>query len=159
MCLPLAAVAAIAAVAGTGMSLIAQSQAAKAQTKAIKAQNETAQEESRRKASGEMFDAMRATRREQGRIRAAAGEAGLSTTSGNVEALLVDSAMQGGLTQERVLANHESRTNNINAETASQLSRIQKPTALGAGLQLALSATNAYIGAGGKFTGPNPMGA
>lgn len=83
---------------------------------------------------------MRATRREQARIRTASGEAGLSLQSGTIEQLLLDSAMQGELQGSRTIANMESRNAASTAEAASALSQIQKPTALGAGLQIASSA-------------------
>jgi hypothetical protein len=152
MCDPITASIAIAVVATTA-GVVAKNQAVKAQAKAINNQLSVVNEENRQKASGELFDAMRATRREQGRIRAAAGEAGLSTSSGNIEALLSDSQMQGGLSQQRLLANMESRQRANNAEAESSLSQLQKTTALGAGIQIASAAGNAYIGAGGKFGG------
>lgn len=148
MCDPVTASVALAvtAVASTGASLIAQSQTAKAQAKAINNQLEVTQEEARQEASGELFDQMRATRREQARIRAAAGEAGLSTTSGNIEALLSDSAMQGKLQRDRTIANLESRHRANHAEAESMMSHVQKPTALGAGIQLASAAASGWSG-------------
>lgn len=148
MCDPVTAaiVVGVTSVASTGASLVAQSSAAKAQTKALNKQAAVAQEETRREATGELFDSMREARREQGRIRAAAGEAGLSLTSGSVEDLLMDSAMQGELRDDRTLANMEARHRSNVAEAESMASRIQKPTALGAGLQLGASAASAWSG-------------
>ena len=119
---------------------MAQAKSAKAQTKAIRQQQAVVAEENRRAASGELFDQMRATRREQARIRVASGEAGLSLQSGTIENLLMDSAMQGQLQGSRTMANLESRQAATTAEAASALSQIQKPTALSAGLQIGSSA-------------------
>jgi type II secretory pathway component PulK len=116
MCIPAAAVAAVATVATTAASVVGQIQSAKAQNNAIKQQAEVVFEENRKKASSELFDQMRATRREQSRIRAASGEAGLSLQSGSIEALLNDSAMQGSLQGSRTLANLESRQTDTAAE-------------------------------------------
>ena len=148
MCDPVTAAVVVAAttVAATGAGIAAQAKAAKTQTKAIRHQQEVVAEENRLAASGELFDQMRAARREQGKIRAAAGEAGLSTTSGNIESLLMDSAMQQELAHDRTIANMESRHAANTAEAASMLSKIQKPTALGAGIQLANAAASGWVG-------------
>jgi len=98
---------------------VAQAKSAKAQTKAIRQQQAVVAEENRRAASGELFDQMRATRREQARIRVASGEAGLSLQSGTIENLLMDSAMQGQLQGSRTMANLESRQAATTAEAAS----------------------------------------
>ncbi len=143
MCEPLLITAALS-VASAAASGVAQIQTAKAQTKAIRAQQAAVREETRQVATAETFDSMRATRREQAKIRTAAGEAGLSLTSGSVEGLLLDSAMQGELNRDRILANLESRQASATAETSSALSRIQKPTALGVGLNLANAAAGGY---------------
>lgn len=139
MCDPVTISAAIAVASAAG-GAVAQIKSAKAQTKAINKQQELVREENRQVATAETFDAMRASRREQAKIRTAAGEAGLSLSSGSVEGLLLDSAMQGEMNRDRILANLESRNAAATAETEAALSRIQKPTALGAGLQVANAA-------------------
>jgi len=146
MCDPVTAAVTMAVVStvGAGASVVAQAQTAKAQTKAIKAQQALVAEENRDVASAEMFDQMRGARREQGKIRAAAGEAGLSLTSGSIEGLLLDSAMQMELQGSRSIANMESRHAANTAEASSMLSQIQKPTALGAGLQMASAAASGW---------------
>jgi hypothetical protein len=149
MCEPITAAAIFAgvtSVASAGASIVAQSKAAKAQTKALNNQAAVAREETRREATGELFDSMREARREQGRVRAAAGEAGLSLTSGSIEDMLMDSAMQSELRDDRTLANMEARHRSNVAEAKSMASRIQKPTALGAGLQLGAAAASAWSG-------------
>lgn len=148
MCDPVTAaiVVGVTTVASTGAQLIAASKTAKAQTKALRNQMEASKEETRLEASGELFDSMREARREQGRVRAQAGEAGLSLTSGSVEAMLLDSAMQSELRADRTLSNMEARHRANIAEAESAASRIQKPTALGAGLQLGAAAASAWSG-------------
>lgn len=151
MCDPVTAaiVVGVTAVASTGYSIYAQAKSAKAQTKALREQESAAREETRRESSAEIFDSMRQARREQGQVRAQAGEAGLSLTSGSVEALLMDSAMQGELREQRTLANAESRNRSNQAEAASIASRISKPSVVGAGLQLGASAASAWSGVQG----------
>ena len=103
-------------------------------------------EENRDAASAELFDQARAARREQGKIRVAAGEAGLGLNSGSIESLLFDSAMQMELQGSRTLSNLESRNDAVNDEVNASLSQIQKPTILGAGLQIAGAAASGYAG-------------
>ena len=143
LCDPITA-GAVLAVASTTAGVISQAKQAKAQTKAINQQQAVVAEENRRAASAELFDQMRASRREQARIRTASGEAGLSLQSGSIESMLLDSAMQSELQGTRTMANLESRQAATKAEAASALSQISKPTALGAGLQIASSAADGW---------------
>jgi hypothetical protein len=148
MCDPVSASIALAVVSTVGAagSAIAQAKSAKAQTKAIRAQQELVNEENRDAASAELFDQMRNARREQGRIRTAAGEAGLGLNGGSIEGLLFDSAMQMELQGSRTIANMESRNAANNAEAESMLSQVQSPTLLGAGLQVAGAAASGWAG-------------
>ena len=143
MCDPVT-IAAGLAVASAAAGSVAQIKSAKAQTKAVNEQQMVVREENRQVASADLFDVMRASRREQAKIRTTAGEAGLSLSSGSVENLLMDSAMQGEMSRDRVLANLESRNTAAYAETSSALSRIQKPTALGVGLNVANAAAQGW---------------
>nr|WP_283404949.1 hypothetical protein [Novosphingobium panipatense] len=138
--------AGVAAVASASASVMAQAKTAKAQTTALREQQSAARDETRREASAEIFDSMRQERREQGVVRAQAGEAGLSLTSGSVEAMLLDSAMQSELREQRILANAESRHRANEAEAASMASRIAKPTVLTAGLQIGSAAASGWSG-------------
>jgi hypothetical protein len=148
MCEPITAsiVAGALTVASTAANVFAQAKSAKEQAHAINNQLKVNTEESREQATDELFDQMRATRREQSRIRSAAGEAGLSTDSGNVEDMLMDSAVQGQLKNDRSIANLESREASLQANAESQMSKVQSPTVLGAGLQIASSAVSAWSG-------------
>jgi hypothetical protein len=141
-----AIVAGITTVANAGAQLIQASKHAKAQAEALNKQLGIARQETRREASSELFDSMREARREQAKVRAQAGEAGLSLTSGSIEDLLMDSAMQGEMRADRTLANMEARHRANVAEGESMASRIQKPTLLGAGLQLGAAGTSAWLG-------------
>jgi len=148
MCDPVSASIALAVVSTVGAagSAIAQAKTAKAQTKAIRAQQELVNEENRDAASAELFDQMRGARREQAKIRTAAGEAGLGLNGGSIEGLLFDSAMQMELQGSRTLANMESRNAANNADAESMLSQVQSPTLLGAGLQVAGTAASGWAG-------------
>lgn len=146
MCDPVTAVVVAASVVSTGATIYNQVQSANRQERAIRNQQEVVAQETRDQATGELFDQMRAARREQARIRTAAGEAGLSLSSGSIEGLLNDSEMQGELANDRTVANMESRQRANTAEARSMLSQISKPTALGAGLQLGTAAAGAWAG-------------
>lgn len=148
MCEPvtLAIISGVTMVAQTGMSIATQAATAKAQNKAIADQLAVTNEEARRKATSEIFEDHRAARREQGRIRAAAGEAGLSMSSGSIEMLLFDSAMQAELNYGRSIANQESRTAANVAEANAMYSQVDNINAATAGLQIASAGVNAWTG-------------
>lgn len=145
MCEPISIGIAVAA-AGAALSVVGQIQSANAANKAIKKQHAVQQKEIDQATTAELNDRLRQARREQGRILVAAGESGLNTESGAVEALLGDAAMQATLANERSLANRESRKEAATADANTKM--VSKPTALGAGLQIGLSALNAANSAG-----------
>jgi len=136
------------AVASAATSVIGEVQAANANNKAVNAQNIQRKKEIDQAATADINDRLREARREQGRIAAAAGEAGLSLGSGSVEALLLDSAQQAGLANSRSLANRESRKAASDAQAQTQIT--SKPTLLGAALKIGLSGGAAYAGASKK---------
>lgn len=148
MCDPvsLSVALAVAGAAQTAGSIISASKTAKVQEQAIRNQHARVAEENRDAASAEMFDQMRAARREQAKIRTAAGEAGLGLNGGSIDALLFDSAMQMELQGSRTLSNLESRNAANDDQAESALSQIQRPTLLGAGLQIAGSAASGFAG-------------
>lgn len=141
----LAVAAGVMGVAQTAYSVTSQAKQAKAQNAAINAQLDVTNEEARRRATSEIFQDMRAARREQGRIRAAAGEAGLALT-GSVDALLFDSAMQADMNHSRSIANLESRTSANAAEAEAAYSHVGNVNGLTAGLQLGASALTGWSG-------------
>lgn len=143
-------------VGSTGAKIVTDIKSANAQTSALREQMAITKKEAGDEASAELFDRMREGRREAGKVRAQAGESGLSLTSGSVEALLLDSAMQTELSSDRTLSNLESRHRANIAEAGSLASRIQKPTVLGAGLQLGAAAASAYSGVSAAKIAPTP---
>lgn len=148
MCDPVSASIALAVI-GTAQAAggaIAARKNAKVQEKAIRQQHERVAEENRDVASAEMFEQMRGARREQAKVRTAAGEAGLGLNGGSIEGLLFDSAMQMELQGSRTLANLESRQAANTADAESMLSQVQSPTLLGAGLQVAGAAASGFAG-------------
>lgn len=133
----------VAAVATAAAGVVTQVQAAKRQEAAIRDQLAISQKEIDNKATAELNDRQRAARREQARIRVAAGQAGLQL-GGSIDTLLQDSLMQAGLAGERTLDNRAAEQRNVAAEANSMLSRVERPTLLGAGLQIASAGMNGY---------------
>ena len=146
MCDPVTIMTTIAVV-GAATETIGQMQSAKAQQKAIDAQLATTQQEIRVAQTAELNERQRVARKEQARIKVAAGEAGLNIGGGgSVEALLKDSLMQNQLSAERTNLNAESQQRAAAAEANSMSSRIQSPTILGAGLRIATAGAQGYYG-------------
>lgn len=147
MCLPMAVAIPVAlAVATTAVGVVGQIQSANSANATIKAQHAAKSKEIDQAATAEINDRLREARREMGRIMVAAGESGLSLESGSVKALQTDAAMQATLSNERSLANRESRQEA--ARTEANALMVSKPTMLGAGLQIALAGASAAQGAG-----------
>ena len=142
MCHPIAIAVALS-VATTAASIVSETKAAKNQEAAIRDQLAISEEEIDDKAAGEVNDRLRETRREQARIKVAAGEAGLKL-GGSIDLLLQDSLMQGGLSNERTMGNRGRELRASRAEANSMLSRVERPTLLGAGLRLATAGMNGY---------------
>lgn len=139
----IAAMAVTAATAAT--SVVQQVQTAKSQAKAINAANVQRQHQIDDATSAQINDRLRESRRERGRIQVAAGEAGLSLDSGNVETMLMDSYQQAELADDRSLANREAQRDASQAEANSAMSNVASPTLLGAGLQIGLPTASTYL--------------
>lgn len=152
MCVPAVAAAALIAGATQAVSVVAQNQIASAQNRSIREQHATRQRQIDQAATDEINARLREQRREASRISVAAGEAGLSLTSGGVEALLMDSVMQAELANDTSLANRESRKAAATADANAAMQ--SKTTLLGAGLRIGLSAGGAYAGARGSSPSP-----
>ena len=151
MCLPLALAIPVAlAAAGTAAGVIGQIQTANAENAAIKASYNTQAKQIDNQATQAIDDRLRQARRDMGRIMVAAGESGLSLDSGSVKALESDAAMQASLDNETSIANRESRKEAARADANSKM--VTKPTLLGAGLQIGLSAASAAA-SHGAFSG------
>lgn len=142
MCEPVSALVALS-VASTAASIVSEARAYKSQEAAIHQQLAQSEREINTKASAEVNERLREARREQGRVRVAAGEAGLRL-SGSVGLLLQDSLMQAGLQNERILGNRGRELTAVRSEANSMLSRNQRPTLLGAGLRLASAGMQGY---------------
>lgn len=142
MCDPVTTMIALT-VASTAASIVSEVQSAKRQEGAIRDQLAVTQNEVNDKASAEVNDRLREARREQAKIKVAAGEAGLKL-GGSIDLLLKDSMMQAGLSNERTLGNRDRELTAANAEANSMLSRVEKPTVLGAGLRLATAGMQGY---------------
>lgn len=141
MCIPAVAAAALIAGGTAAVGVIQGNQMAKATNRALNAQNAQRKTEIDQATTADINDRLREMRREQSRIMVAAGEAGLSLQSGGVESLLLDSAMQAELANDRSLANRESRRAASDVSTQAQMQ--SKYTPLGAGLKIGLSAGGA----------------
>lgn len=142
MCEPTTIMAALAVVS-TAAQVVTEIKSANHQNKAIAEQLTRSEQEITDKQTAELNDRAREARREQAKIKVAAGEAGLSLT-GSVESLLTDTIMQQGLSAERTNMNAQSETEAARAEANSMWSRVQKPTLFGAGLRIASSGLNGY---------------
>lgn len=143
MCAPI--IAAGLAVAATAVSTIATNQAISAQNKQVQASNDLRKKEIDQATTQEINARLREMRREQSRIQVAAGEAGLNTSGGSIDALLMDSAMQAQLANNTSLANRESRKLSADAEAQSAMQ--SQSTFLGSALKIGLAGGSAYLGA------------
>lgn len=148
MCVPAAVAAALVVGASTAVQIVGANQAASANNRAVNEMNRVRKEEIDKAATAEINQRLREQRREQSRIEVAAGEAGLSLSSGSIEALLMDSSMQAELANDVSVANRESRKKASDAEAQANMK--SKTTALGAALQIGLASGGAFLGAKGK---------
>jgi hypothetical protein len=133
----------VLSVVTTAVQVVGEIKAAKAQNKAIQNQFEQQQEQISVAETTEINDRQRAARREQARIKVAAGEAGLNI-GGSIESLLMDSLMQNTLHTERTKLNADTQREASAAEANAMFSRVQKPTVLGAGLRIATAGVQGY---------------
>lgn len=142
MCEPVSIMTGLA-VASAAASVVTQVRAAKKQEAAIRDQLAQSEREINNKATAEINERQRAARREQARIKVAAGQAGLQL-GGSIDLLLKDSLMQAGLAEERIEENRTTELRGVRSEANSMLSRVESPTLLGAGLQLAQAGVSGY---------------
>lgn len=142
MCEPVTIMTTLA-IASTAASIVGEVKSAKRQEAAIREQLAATEAEVNTKASAEVNDRLREARREQARVKVAAGEAGLKL-GGSIDLLLMDSMMQAGLSNERTLGNRERELRAARSEANSMLSRVERPTLLGAGLRLASAGMQGY---------------
>jgi hypothetical protein len=136
---------AVVAVVSTAATVVGEIQAADAQNAAIKQQFQSQQDEIYKQETAELNDRARQARKEQARIKVAAGEAGLQL-GGSVEGLLFDSLMQTGLANERIHLNADSQREASAQEANRMFSQVQKPTLLGAALRIGAAGVQGYAG-------------
>lgn len=113
------------AVVSTATQVIGEIQAAKTQTRSIDQQLAQQQQQIATQQVAELNDRQRQARREQARIKVAAGQAGLNI-SGSVTDLLNDSVMQNALAAERTNLNADNQQKAAAAEANSMYSRISR---------------------------------
>jgi hypothetical protein len=146
MCNPLALAA--LTFASTAASVATQISSANAQIKAINEMADNQQKQISQQQGAEITDSLRQARRDQSRIAVAASQAGLNL-SGSVDTLLADAGMQGALRNENTSLNADIQRQQALDSAKANLSRVNKPTALSAGLQIASATAGSYVGAGG----------
>lgn len=142
MCEPVTILTTLA-IASQAASLITEHRAAKNQKQAISQAFEAQQKEITQTQVADINERQRQARKEQARIRVAAGQAGLQM-GGSVQALLTDSAMQTTLFSERTGMNADTRRESSAQEANSMFSRVEDPSILGAGLRLASAGASAF---------------
>lgn len=148
MCPPAVIAAGVAALA-TGVSVVGQIQQSKAMEKAINAQSEQQADEIRDRATAESFDRTIQTFERIGQARVAGAARGVNDASRTMElttnAILFDYDFDNTRTEMNADNAQKARV----SETNSQLARASRPTLLGAGLQIGVSAAKAFSDAGG----------
>ena len=142
MCEPVTIMTALA-VASTAANIVTQVKSAKAQQKAINEQYAEVVQQNNESATSQLNERLREQRREQGRIKVAAGESGLQL-SGSIAGLLQDSLMQAGMAEDSINVNRDNANTAAGREAGSMMSRVEQPTVLGAGLQLATAGMQGY---------------
>jgi hypothetical protein len=149
MCEPIAIAAAFAVT--TAAQQYGQYQSAKAQVKAINEQNRIQADEIADAAGLELTERARAARRERGRSRAAASEAGINLGSGSFLAALQTSAINQSNDSGLILQNEKNQQRARDANYRSALSQIQVPTALSASLAIGASAAQGFYAGGASI--------
>ncbi|MFY7954379.1 MAG: virion core protein, T7 gp14 family [Armatimonadaceae bacterium] len=142
MCEPVTIMTALA-VTSAAAGVVSQVKAAKAQQRAINEQYAEVVQQNNESATSQLNERLREQRREQGRIKVAAGESGLQL-SGSIAGLLQDSLMQAGMAEDAINVNRDNANIAAGREAGSMMSRVEQPTVLGAGLQLASAGMQGY---------------
>lgn len=135
----------LAMTAGAGLlTASAQRSAASAQVSAINQQNDAAASQIAAQTGQQMTERARAARVERASARAAASDAGVNLGSGSFLAALQTSSMAQGMDQGVMLYNNKNQVAALNADATAALSRVTKPTLLGAGITIGTSMYGAY---------------
>lgn len=132
----------VLAVASTGVSLYAQHETAKAQSDAIKTQQENERRETLERNEEELGQRVRAARESRARARVAAGESGAlgASFAASMNQSLQDQDNDAALVAKNVA--FSQRATDDRANTA--LSSIRSPSALEAGLQIGTAGVQGY---------------
>lgn len=141
MCEPttiMTALALTSAAAGT----YGQYRSASAQEDALNEQARIRAEENADAAETQLGERVREARKERARIRVAAGESGVAGLS--VAAQLSNSFLQQSQDVATIRRQAHMNQRAANAATRSEMSKIVKPTALSAGLQIAAAGYRGY---------------
>ncbi len=133
---------AVLAIASTTVSMYAQHQTAKAQSDAIKAQQENERQEVLARQEEELGQKVRAARERRARAKVAAGESGALGASfiASINQSIQDQDMDAALAQKNVA--FAQRGIDDRANTA--LAGIRSPSALEAGLAIASAGASGY---------------
>lgn len=135
----------LAMTAGAGLlTASAQRSAASAQVSAINQQNDAAASQIAAQTGQQMTERARAARVERASARAAASDVGVNLGSGSFLAALQTSSMAQGMDQGVMLYNNKNQVAALNADATAALSRVTKPTLLGAGITIGTSMYGAY---------------
>jgi len=153
MCFPIAAIGFTAmqtmmvglSVAATAASVAAQRQSAKAQVKAIDAQNAQQADEIAAAAGVELGERVRAARRERATMRASASESGINLGSGSFLSALQTSISNQQNDMGLITQNANNRQLARGVQAKSLMSQIQMPTAASAAFQIGAAGAGAYF--------------
>jgi len=135
-------VAAVMSISAAAVSAYAQHETAKAQTGAIKAQQESEREEVHDQAEEELGERIRQQRERRERSRVAAGESGAlgASFAASINQSLMDTDMDAAL----ISKNSAFKQRGIDDRANVALSQIRDPSALEAGLQIASAGAAGY---------------
>lgn len=137
---------AVVAVVSTAATIATEVQTAQAQNKAIGRELDQQQAQVAAQEVSALNIRAREARKEQGRMAVAAGESGLQLSSGSVETMLLDSAMQQKLADANISLNADNQRQANVSEANRLYSQVQQPSVIGAGLRLVSAGISGYAG-------------
>lgn len=136
---------------------VAANKAAKAQAKALDAQNQIVADEISEQQGNELNERARAARRERAAARVSASEAGINLGSNSFLAMLQTSEINQSMDSGLILKNESNMQRSRQARHKSNLSGIQMKTGLGIAVDAAAAGAQGYFAAGGKpYLGRQP---
>lgn len=144
MCEPISATTMMyLSIASAAVGVYAQHQTAKAQSDAIKVQQEHEREEAHEAATEDMGQRIRAHREARARARTAAGESGAlgNSFAAMMNQSLADQSMDAALVSKQAAFTQRG----IDDRASTALAGIRSPSALEAGLQIATAGAQGYM--------------